>query len=136
VTCALLALARVLVGGAFAVHGAWRWASWQERGHGVVSEAFCWLAGCLELTFGLWLAFGVLLPFTGVCLMVNAIGTVLCAEHVPHPAGVLVLGVAALVLSRRGCRWTFDHFGNRRVGRTRRFPAAVSRGRRMASSWP
>jgi uncharacterized membrane protein YphA (DoxX/SURF4 family) len=136
VTCVLLALARVLVGGAFAVHGAWRWAGWEERGHGVVAEAFCWLAGCLELTFGLWLIFGVLLPFTGVCLMANAVWTVLCADHVSHQAGVLALGVAALVLSRRGCRWTFDHFGNRRAGRTRRFPAVVSRGRRRASSWP
>lgn len=135
-TCLLLMLARVLVGGVFAGHGAWQWASWQEEGHGVVAQACCWLAGCFELTFGLWLAFGVLLQFTGVYLMANAVVMVLCAEHALHQAGLLALGVTAFALSRRGCRWTFDHFGNQRVDRTRRFPAAVSRGRRRALSWP
>lgn len=115
-TGGLILLARVFVGGVFALDGTWRWARWQEGAEGPVAEVCCWLAGCFEVTFGCWLALGVLVPLAGVYLSAHsAVALVMGAERqVLRPAELAVLAVAALVLARFGNRWTLDGFGRRR----------------------
>ena len=112
----LLLLARVLVGGIFATDGSWRWERWHKGTDGVLCEVCCWLAGFFEVTFGLWLALGVLLPVAAVYLATHSVvALVMCAGHgVLRPYELVVLAVAALLLGRYGNRWTLDGRGRPR----------------------
>lgn len=114
----LAVVLRVAVGTVFAVCGAWEWERWESVPGDAMTAVWHWSSGCLRLTFGVWLATGVLMRFAGAFLCVHVGVSVLVGADGPWTcsAALLVLGVSALLVRGCGARWSADHLYRPRRG--------------------